>query len=153
MTGTGAPNSGARGFTLVEMLIALAVVALGAALVMPMATRTRDDLALLAAARELATMLKAVQAAAIESGRERTLVIEPASRRYWADGIATPRRVNASLAVGLAGDAGDADGGQRIFRMAPDGGSSGARVVLQARGRSVVVTVEPMTGHVRVEAR
>lgn len=152
MTEQRTSASGERGFTLVEMLIALAILALGAALVVPMATRTRDDLALLAAARELAMVLRSVQAAAIESGRERTLVIEPASRRYWADGIAAPRTVDASLAVG-PGDTDPSDGGRRVLRMGPDGSSNGARVLLQARGRGVRVAVEPMTGRVSVEAR
>lgn len=147
-------KSGRRegGFTLIEMLIALAVMALGAALIMPMATRSREDMALLAAARELALVLRSVRSAAMESGREHTLEIDAASRRYWADGVARPRSVTAELALGPPA-AGDEQAGRRIVRMGPDGSSSGARLELRARGRSVVVVVEAMTGHVHVGAR
>lgn len=140
------------GFTLIEMLIALAVLALGAALIVPMATRSRDDLALLAAARELALVLRSVRSAAMESGREHTLVIDAAARRYWADGVARPQTVNAELGFGPATASVD-HAGHRVVRMGPDGSSSGASVELRARGRSILVAVDAMTGHVHVGTR
>lgn len=141
---------GDDGFTLVELLIALAIIGGAVLLAAPM-TRTSLAPRLLAeTASDFAAMARSTRAAAIRSGAERVLVVDLASRSYWADGVSGPRSVPAHLGFDMAVAGEPATGSRRVVRFLANGGSSGGRLMLRDGGRMLAVEIDWLTGGARV---
>lgn len=152
-----APNRGAGegGFTLFEMLVALAVLALVVVTVASLGPRRSSSLAFEAAARNLVNELKAVRIEAIAGNRDAVLIVDVDAKSYWPEG--TGRRTLLPPEVGLETTTGDGDvlaGNRARFRFAPDGSGSGGHIVLKADGRRADIGVDWLTGRITlVEAR
>lgn len=147
-----APGHRARGFTLIEMLAALAVLAMVAMIGAPLGLRALDGMELRSSARKLAAALAETRARAIGAGRPAVLTLDAAPPGYRiADGpgVALPRGV-ALVARGAAEIADPApDGsGAAALRIAffPDGSSTGGSVVLRRDGTAWHIAVDWLTG-------
>lgn len=141
-----------QGFTLVELLVFLALTALAAALVAPQFDRTNRGIAIRTAALDLAAQLRATRAAAIADNMEKALTLDLAGRHFWPDGHAHPRTMPQNLTLELAIPASDRlgpDSGR--LRFFPDGASNGGRITLKDGNRFAVVIVDWMTGNARIE--
>lgn len=154
MTGANSRREGERGFTLVELLLVLGILALAVALVVPSFNRARAGLMVRTAAYELAANLRDVRTAAQAGNVERVLTLDLGRRQYWAEGVVAPRQLAAALAAELAVPESErlGEGAGRI-RFLPDGGSSGARIVLGDGKTTATVSVDWLSGDVRVQAR
>lgn len=107
-----------------------------------------QGLQLRAAAGALAQGLRAARAAAIATGQDVAVAIDPA-RRVFAVGNRAP----VLLADGLTIEAPEAlhgPGTLRFIRFAPDGSDSGGEVVLSTGGKRVKISVQWLTGQVSV---
>jgi general secretion pathway protein H len=128
----------ASGFSLLEMVVVLAILAMAAALIAPRAAAWRDDMRIEQAARDLATGLRAARAAAIHANREAVFVLDGVTGRYWSDVApapkALPKRVSAM------------DGVPRTIRFFPDGGTSGGTLRLSEANRIAVIQVDSLSG-------
>jgi general secretion pathway protein H len=140
-------NSNAAGFTLLEMIAALCLIAIAVGIIMPRLGLSRQTMALRQTAVELASNLKLTRTASLTSNAETILVIDTAARRYSAPGVvkatAIPRGVALSFTAKASGSAGPAQGG---FRFRPDGTSSGGVITLQSGTNTARVTVDWLTG-------
>lgn len=140
------------GFTLVEVLAVLAIIALTAALAMPSPAGSRHHHALKASAIELASALKSARAAAIRTNSEQTLTIDTSLRSIMSEGRAPVRLASANVALELltirSEEIGPSTGRLRFY---PDGSSTGGRVVLRLGQREAAVIVDWMTGGTRVD--
>jgi len=157
-----------RGFTLLELVVTLAVIALGATLVLPRLGDARG-LALAAAARRLADTVAYGRDRAILGGRPMRLVLD-LDRGRWE--LGTPGRDPATvvpdasptgrggvlpagvrLAAVTAGGTPAASGGIAALDLEPDGDALPARIDLaDGSGRRAGVVVPPAGGRPRVEA-
>lgn len=139
------------GFTLIEVLVALAIVGAAVLLAAP-ATRTSMGPQLLrSTASDMAALARATRAAAIRTGGERVLSVDLTQRTFSADGVAVPRTIPATLGVDVAVAVDEAAGGAvRRIRFLPTGGSSGGRIVLSHGTSSAEITVDWLTGGARV---
>lgn len=126
------------GFTLIEMLVALAVIALLLGLVVTHGPVRSQRLELDAAARRVAGALRMARSRAIE--QERTVVFALDASGYHLDRDALTT---------WSGDVSSA--GNRLVVFTPDGGSSGARIVLRNGERAVAIGVDWLTGRVVVQ--
>jgi len=167
------PREGSRAFTLLELLVVVAIVGMISALVVPRLLASLPGVQLKATARAVAASLRYARGQAVFEttpyvvalDRSRgLLIIEPAvSPTAAAPGEvpATPappagQRVYA-LPEGIEVHAltDDADGGADPARMMlffPRGDSSGGRLVLRnPERREVAITVDPITGAVAVD--
>ena len=152
---TDAPHhpwqSNQAGFTLVEILVVLAMIALAAAVAMPQALGSRQRLALEAAAIDIASEMKSARAAAIRTNTEQTLTIDTVSRRYTRDGWTEARTLPGQFTVALdtirTEQTGSAAGRIRFY---PDGSATGGRVILSSGPRRAVVAIDWLTGGSRV---
>lgn len=133
------------GFTLIELVLALAILSLLAALALPSVRPGGGALAMRIKATEIAALLKADRNAAMTSGRTVVTQIDLGERRVAAgasdSAVALPAQMPLRVApAGLDG-----------FRFSRDGRSSGGRIELGARSGGVTVSVNPLTAAVAVE--
>ncbi len=93
-----APWRGERGFSLVELIVVLAILALALVAVVPLAGSLRQSMAVDVAAREVALGLRAARAAAIYGNKETTFTLDGAAGQYWSDAAPTRKRLPAQVA-------------------------------------------------------
>jgi len=149
---------GEGGFTLLELMVVIGLLALAAAVVAPSLGRARLGLALRSTAYALAADLRAARAAAQAANLERILTVDLAGRRYWAEGVVGVRTIPSHVAVELAvpeseragGEAGPGSGSGRV-RFFPDGSASGAKVLLSDGRSTASVLVDWLNGDIRIE--
>ena len=143
-----------RGFTLWEMAIVLAVMALSAVLVAPAFARLGTEQPR-AAASALLALLRDARGSAIERNTVVTLRLDPVSGHYRADSSGI--RGSGVLAEGtLQLDATETlvtplPRLQFVFR--PTGASLGDTVLVRGGQQSVLVVVDSWSGVARVDAR
>ena len=125
----------AHGFTLVELLIVLAILALGVGLAMPLLATREPAMALGGATQQVRAALTAAHWSAIAEDRE--VVFAGDYDGYRIDGAHRPID-GGNLRV-------EVRGGARISFF-PSGGSSGGRIVLHDGARQREIDVEAVTG-------
>lgn len=141
----------ARGLTLIELIVVLAIMAAAVALVVPRFGAGSEAIALETATRQIAAGLRLARTRAVESGRDTSFVLDLKSARFIVTGDARERRLPDGLAFGLytaTSEQVNADqGGIRFF---PDGSSTGGRVAVAAGAARRFVDVNWLTGRVAV---
>lgn len=141
-----------RGFTLVELLVVLAIAVMLVALAAPVISRSLPGAELKTAASDVAGGLRRVQSQAIVTNREAVFQIDVASRRAVvgseARALALPRDLRLNVVVGDTEVANSEVGGIRFF---PDGSSTGGRITLALAGQAYDVRVDWLTGRVMLE--
>jgi len=149
---TASRRRGAAGMTMIEILVVLAIMALGAALVVPMVAGTgvsNGDLK--AAARQLAAGLRLARSEAITGRHETVLLldIEKRSFRVAKDSreVALPAKVELKLFTAQSDLVSERQGAIRFF---PDGGSNGGRITVASGERKYEVDVDWLTGRVAI---
>ena len=141
-----------RGYTLFEVLVALAVLGLVLAAVPLVAGGPRPGAEARAAAIELALALRQTRSAAIAGFRSETFILDTERRVYRAGaaGPETPLPEGLELSLYTArSELEDEDTGR--IRFFADGSATGGRVTLASGGHSYVVAVDWLTGTVEME--
>lgn len=126
-----------RGFTLVEMMIALAIASLCAALAFPYFAPRAPGASLGAAAQEVRVALAAARSAAIAEDRDVTF--SGGAGFFRIDGVRHELPPFAPLAVEIKGRSGIA--------FHPSGASSGGRIVVRSASQRREIEIDPLTGH------
>ena len=137
------------GFTLIEMLVVLAILAVTATFAAPLLSGGSEGMRLDMASSELATALRVTRSAAITNNRQTMLMIDVDRRRFGS--IVVPERsfapnIEAKLTFATGVRSATSDGGFRFF---PDGSSTGGDVTLSLRGKQARLCVDWLTGTVR----
>lgn len=139
------------GFTLLEMLVVLSILAITAVVVVPRADGTRHGKALQAAAAGLAAEFRSARADAIRTNTEQTLTIDTLSRRYRREGWTDSRDIAGQFAIALDTIRSEQTGSSAgRIRFYPDGSATGGRVMLGSGPRRAVVSIDWLTGGTRV---
>lgn len=133
----------ARGFTLVELMVALAIAAVAIAVVPPSLQRLREGMAYRDTVRSVVTGLRAAREQALVEGRETRFYVDLAGRRFGPDPRALralPEPLQMHVVV-----AGIEMREQRLaaIRFLPQGGATGGSVdVLRPGAGGVRITVD-----------
>lgn len=138
------------GFTLLEVLLVLALMAVVGLLAMATVGGGMQRMQLRSAANEVAAQLRFTRATAIATGQPQRFVLNPVERRWTA-----PRersgQLPAQMAVQFTGarelQPSEGEGAIVFFE---DGASSGGRVRLEAGSAAWQVDVAWLTGQVRM---
>lgn len=139
------------GFTLLEMLVVIAILGLVTGLAVPLLDRPFDSIRLQTAASELLGALRATRSAAILRGAETVLTIDVDRRTFGSPAIpfrTLPAEMTAKLTFASIERPARSQGGFRFF---PDGSSTGGDVTLSLRGRAARICVDWLTGQARRE--
>lgn len=147
----GAPHrSSPRGFTLIEVIIVIALIAVMAAVMAPMIMPSPIR-ALQSEARDVATTLRETRRLALARQARQRFVIDTDTGRYGIAGntltSALPDDMRAQLTTDQSLLTSESSGSIDFF---PDGSSSGGRVSLVMADRFLDVDVEWLTGRIRV---
>lgn len=134
-------------FTLVELIVVLALVGLLAALIAPSFTRTIVSARLRSAASDVRGVLARARALAVAGARDRVVTFEPGNGTFGIDND-TVHRLPETIRLGGAGDPEEGrNGGEFRVRFFVDGSAQEAEIFVTAEdGGRLRVTVEPLTG-------
>jgi general secretion pathway protein H len=140
----------ARGFTLLEMLAVLLLIALAAGAISVSVSKGLSSARVRAASAELAAALRATRAQAIVKGEDQTFDLDIRTASYRAAGgheVKLPRGMRLSITSAREDQP---DGHTGRIRFFPDGSSTGGHIVLQRGARRWQVNVAWLTGAVSV---
>jgi general secretion pathway protein H len=139
------------GFTLLELLIVIALMGIIAALVVPMFGGPVSTSELRATARQLAAGLRLARSEAVSERRETFLVVDVAGKRFKVDREARehalPSKVDLKLFTAQNDLVSQNVGSIRFY---PDGGSNGGRITVASGARKFDVDVDWLTGRVAI---
>ena len=151
MTSRTGKRAGANGFTLLELLIVLAILGLTITLAVPLFARAMPGVEAKAAARDVAAMLRAAHSQAIAGNREVTVAVDLERRTVELAG-ARSQTIAAGIGIGLYTAAEELiDKGAGRIRFYPDGTSTGGRVRFSAGDRKYDVIVDWISGNVKID--
>jgi len=142
----------ASGMTMIEILVVLSIMAIGAAIVVPMVGGTGASSGdLRSAARQIAAGLRHARSEAIAQRRETVLTLDLEKRSFHVAQepreIALPSKVELKLFTAQSDLVNEKQGAIRFF---PDGGSNGGRVTVASGERKYEVDVDWLTGRVAI---
>lgn len=135
-----------RGFSLLELIVVLIIVALMATLVGVSVSRSIGGAEVRSASRDLMAALRYTRGQAILTREEQTLSVNVEKREYQAPGkapVKLPEGMDVRLLTARTEQTDESSGTIRFF---PDGSSTGGKVTLVADQREWVVTVGWLTG-------
>ena len=143
-------RAGAAGFTLIEIVVVLAILGFALALIVSYKPPWSRGLDIDASAAELASQLRLARSQAIAGNRAVALKLDLVDKQYRV-GDAAPHRLPAGTDIELLTVAGERQGNAiGGIRFQPDGSSTGGRIILADRSRRVAVGVDWLTGRVAI---
>jgi general secretion pathway protein H len=134
------------GFTLLEMLVVIAIIAVATAIAMPAMMRPSDRLLLANAADDIRAALRMTRSASIAGNREQLFVIDAKERSYRSPAVKEARfspAIEATVKVAEPEQLSSTRGGIRFF---PDGSSTGGELTLVVGTRRAKLCVHWLTG-------
>lgn len=139
------------GFTLVELLVCLALLALLAMVSLPRFAGGAQQARLSADGRVVASLLRAARETALARRENVQVVIALDARRVSVEATRSAFRLSAVERLAVESDRGRAVEGEAVIAFQPDGGSSGGRIILEAGAARRVLRVDWLTGAVTLE--
>ena len=147
-----APTGKSRaGFTLVELMVVMVIVALMLALIGTSISRSVSGAEMRTAARKVAASLRYTRTKAILTKSEQVFLLDAETGQYTAadrETASLPEGLQVELNTARSELTSETAGGIRFF---PDGGSTGGNVRLEANGRIYRVNVAWLTGEASVQ--
>ena len=141
----------AHGVTLLELLIVLSIMAILAAIVVPMFGGGVSAGEPKGATREIAAGLRLARSEALATRKETRVMLDLEGRSFQVERDARthtlPRQIELKLYTAQSDLVSEKMGAIRFF---PDGGSNGGRVTLAAGERKFNVDVDWLTGRVAI---
>jgi general secretion pathway protein H len=150
-----------RGFTLLELLIVLVIIGIGAAFIAPTVARSLTNLKLKTATKQLAAVLRYARSKAVSSKNTTQVIIDIDNARYSAEisqdksstentgtSAAFPSSVRFKQ-VKLGEEIHESGLVQLLFY--PKGNTSGGEIILENdRYRQYRITIDNLTGKVKI---
>jgi general secretion pathway protein H len=140
-----------NGFSLLELMVALAIAALLLALVMPTDSRRRARVELASSAREVAAALRLSRSQAIAMNRSMAVVVDVENDSYRLSGASAARAFPRGSRITLhTTQDQELSEGAGAIRFYPDGSSTGGGVDISLGDDQYEVLVDWLTGRVSV---
>ena len=140
-----------RGFTLLEIVVVLALAGIMYAVLLAVPGRGASTQDLKAAARLLASGLRQAQTTAMVTRRDQVLTVDLDAREFVMPGETEARKLPENIELKLytaqSEVASQNKGGIRFY---PDGSSTGGRITVSSGERKFLVDVDWLTGRVAI---
>lgn len=146
----GSTPFAARGFSLLEVLLVVAILAIASVLAAAVVRGSSPGIQLRSQAKELAAQLRYTRAHAIATGQAQRFTVDPRAHAWTAPGDRDgeiPESMDVSFIGAREVQPREGEGAIVFF---PDGASTGGQVRLGIRGATWHVDVAWLTGEVRV---
>lgn len=139
------------GFTLLELLVVLLLLALVYGLAVPMFSAGQPGTELKGATRQIAAGLRQARNEAVRQKEEAVLVLDVEKRNFMVSGDRRRYNLPASLVYTLVTAQSDLrPDGVGAIRFYPDGSSNGGRITVAFGTRKYEINVDWLTGRVTV---
>jgi general secretion pathway protein H len=147
------PGTREAGFTLIEMIVVLTILALMTVLITASGIRVSPAVHARAAAQAISGALRSARSEAVVSNRSVSFTLDVVNRFYqW--GQAPPQVLTSDLRLSLLTSRDQlAPEGVGQIRFDPDGGSSGGRVSIEGGGVVLWVGIDWLSGRVSIEKK
>lgn len=139
-----------EGFTLLELLISLGIIALAVSISFPLLTRGNKQNDIQFVAKQIAAQLRTARGISVSRNISTPVRIDIERRRYiGVDGKPRqiPRNISATLKAARIGKHSKSTGTIRFF---PDGSSTGGSLQMKEDGKRLTLKVDWMTGFVSI---
>ena len=140
-----------RGFTILEMLVALTIGAIAYAILLGAPGRGPSIADLKAASRTLAAGLRQAQSTALATRRDATLTVDLEAREFQVSGTEgsreLPKGIELKLFTAQQEVTSESKGAIRFY---PDGSSTGGRITVASGERKYLIDVDWLTGRVSI---
>ena len=147
------PSPLVAGFTLLEVLVVLAIAALLLAVTPPLISAALPGVELKSSARRVAAGLRLAREEAIRSGSDTTFTLDLEERTFKIDGGHREGALPEGLMLKLeAAEKEMLSEHAGMVRFYPDGSSTGGRIILSRDGSGYQVGVQWLTGRIRMAA-
>ena len=149
--GPGSRVPASRGFTLLEMIVVMLIIAMMASLLGTSVVGRMDSVKVATAARDLTAALRYTRSQAVLHRQEQFLELNLETKSYVAAGqksVQLPESMELKLLTAQSEVSSDKVGRIRFFA---DGGSTGGRVTLISGGREWKVKVSWLTGEITMD--
>jgi general secretion pathway protein H len=143
------PFALAQGFTLLELLIVVAIIGLAIGVVVTHGPMRSQGLEARAAAGTLAQTLRIARAQAIARSQNVSVLIDPNGHSFAAD-LGPIHRLAPDTDIAVLPGTLVGPHGTSMLRFSPDGSASGGGVTLGRGARALTISVEWLTGRVKV---
>ncbi len=141
----------ARGFSLLELLVVLAIIAAAMALVPPLISGFGESTELKGTARKLAAGLRSARNQAVMSQQDAQLTLDLEERRFSVTGDSReyplPEGARVKLYTAQSEFLDESRGSVRFF---PDGSSTGGHITLSNAKVQYTVNVDWLTGRIKI---
>jgi general secretion pathway protein H len=136
-----------RGFTIIELLVAITIVGMLLAVAVPSSMRLYQSMQYRGAVKDVVTLFAAARYRAIITGRPQDVVINPRTRELRLNDTVQRLPEALNVVVHSARELNQQDAG--IIRFYPEGGSSGGGVDIEIPQRyGVRIDVDWLVGRV-----
>jgi len=150
-TGSNATGRSSAGFSLIEVLVTLALIGVVLAMLLPRVGGALGGPDPAVAAREVATVVREARGRAIADSRATEVLFDLEAGTFGRVGGAT-RRLRDGLQVRIDAAGIDPTGGTVArIRFGGDGSSTGARIIIAHDGREIAVNIGWLTGRVTLD--
>lgn len=140
------------GFTLAEMLVVMAILAVTMALSLPYARRSGDGQQLMAESLRLASALKETRNLAMASGVDQDAVLDLDQRTFTTPAGTKAEPVHDTIKLTAASAGSLANSGKAAYRFFAEGGSTGGQIILERAGLRKTIAISWLTGAITIES-
>ncbi len=145
------PTSTVRGFSLLEMLLVMAIIAIASLLATAVLTGGIDSMRLRSSAKQIAANLRYTRAQAISTGQPQRFLIDPRAHAWQAPN-GRDGDIPKQLGIVFTGAREiQARAGEGAILFFADGASTGGRVQLKVERAAWNIDVAWLTGEVTVK--
>lgn len=140
------------GFSLLELVVVLAIVAIATAVAIPAFGKRDGAVMLRTTALNITAKLRMLRAVALRSNRPASMSFAAARRSYSFDPTGTVIQLPPSVGLQVyVAKLISSDGSKSRVVFYPDGSSTGARLLLLSDGKTCSIEVVPITGIVNFD--